>query len=257
VPETTTTPDPAATCTAYAAELSDLLTAIADSLTAGADIAAALTDGTLSSEDAVDDLEALAEDFDELGAALAALGTPPEPMAEAAAVVAQAIEVFAQSYERQAQGARDEDQAAIDEGVLLLDRGSSLLAGFGDALRPCDGGEGDDVLATPAENDVEVFLRTAEILLADTPYDGLGSEVLVAGAQAACLGLAEGGVEEAIRRAIAETPAEGAPFLADEQSLALILVTRGVPLWCPQLVDDEAAYTDEVVSTIVDIFFEE
>lgn len=114
-------------------------------------------------------------------------------------------------------------------------------------------------LATPDEFDLTVFFRLAESVLTatDSPYAGTDPDVLVASAQASCLVLLAGGdVRSAIEAAIEASPVAGQPFGAEEQQLVLLVVTRGVALWCPGVVDDEEAFTSEVISTVVDVFFD-
>lgn len=112
-------------------------------------------------------------------------------------------------------------------------------------------------LAELDEIDVTVYRRLAESVLASSAYSGMTPEELVAAGQAPCRVLLAGGdLREAIAASIAASPAAGQPFGAEEQTLALLLVTRGAVLWCPDVIDDEEAFKTEVIATIVDVFFE-
>ena len=102
-----------------------------------------------------------------------------------------------------------------------------------------------------------VFHRVAETLLRGGPYEGLDPDVLDEGSQAACLVLLAGGdIRTAIESALEATPAAGQLSGSDETNLVLILVTSGVPVWCPDVIDDDEAFTAEVITTIGDILAE-
>ena len=115
------------------------------------------------------------------------------------------------------------------------------------------------VLATPEEFDLTVFFRLAESLLTATnsAYAGTTPEVLTESAHASCRVLLAGGdVRSAIEAAIEASPLAGQPFGSQEQQFVLLVVTRGGALWCPDVITDQEAFTSEVISTLVDVFFD-
>ena len=252
--------EPAAACDAFAAGLADLLGAAAAELESGAAVAADLAAGVVTASEGAEELLSIAQAFSNLAVGVEELGDPPPQMATAAELAADSFELFESAYESQARGAADGDGALIDEGVELLGEGAALLRELSTAIGDCAASDADappSTLATPDETALTVFHKTAEILLRDSAYEGTDEAVLDAAAQAACVALLAGGdVEAAVGAAIAASPANGQTFGSDEQNLVLILVTRGVPLWCPDAVDDQDVFTAEVISTIMNIFFE-
>ncbi len=274
-PTTTTTvpaAEPVAACQAYVDALSGLLGSTADHLQTGATITAQLVDGTLPEADAAPQFSAVSGEFALLVEALLALGEPPAAVVPATALVGESLDSFQAAFDLQAQAAATGDAALIDQGVAALEQGSALLEQVPDALPNCSAAAEpppptDDPapdpdpppaeLATPSETDLTVFFRLAEALLADSAYLGTPPETLTAASQAACTVLLSGGdVRTTIEAAIAVLPVAGQPFGADEQQLVLLVVTRGAPLWCPSAIADEEVFSDEVISTIVDLFFE-
>ncbi len=257
--EVTTTTVPAAlTCQAYVEQLGDLLLATADQLLAGADVTGELVAGTLSESEASDSLAALSTAFAELSERLVELGAPPDQALAAAEYLGQGLERFESAYDLQSQGAALGDQALIDQGTAELDAGAALLGQITDAPPDCAAPpDPGTALATPDEFDLTVFFRLADSLLASTAYAGTAPEVLTESAQAACRVLLAGDdIRSAIEASIEASPLAGQPFGGHEQSFVLLVVTRGVELWCPGVIGDEEAFRSEVTSTIVDVFFD-
>lgn len=267
---TTTAPeppaDPAEACRSYVGELAGVLETTAAILDEGAVTVTQLEDGTLPIDEGSIRLASLADGFAGLTQQLIDLGEPPAESAAAAALVGEALELFESAATKQSQGATG-DAALLDEGAAELDAGAALLSEVPAVLPDCaavgtpDGGAepGSTELATPSDTDLTVFFRLAESLFESTgsPYLGTSEAVLTESAQAACRVLLAGGsVREAIDATIASSPVAGQTFGAPEQQYVLLAVTRGAALWCPSVVADEAAFSDEVISTIVDVFFE-
>ena len=252
---------PVAACEGYVDEMAGLLTDAAEQLGDGAAISGALADGTLSEAAAVSQLEAVADEFGLLVERFVELGDAPTVAAPLSNLVGGSLVLFESAYDHQAQGAATGDAALIDEGITELADGEALLIEVSDVVPDCaTAGEAAPVpteFATPSETDLTVFFRLAGSLMGTGSYAETPPESLVAGAQASCdVLLAGGDVRSAIEAAVAASPAAGQPFGADEQNLVLLMVTRGANLWCPSVVGDEKAFTSEVTSTIVDIFFE-
>jgi len=255
--------DPVETCQRYVGGLSDVLLAASDQLIEGSGVAGQLADGSLTESAASPLFAAISVELAQITAQLLDLGDPPEPARPAAELIAQSLARFTAGYELQAQGAAAGDATLIDDGSDGLEAGDALLAQVSETLPECanvstsDGGTQE--LATPEEFDLTVFFRTADSLLSatDSPYAGTAPEVLVESAQASCRVLLAGGdIRTALEAAIAESPAAGQPFGSEEQQYVLFVVTRGVALWCPDAVADQDAFTAEVISTIVDVFFD-
>ena len=263
-PESATTEaTPADACATYVGQLGELLSATADQLQAGATITGQVVDGTLSESDAAEQLAAISKEFADLTQRLFEFGEPPVQAIPPTALLGESLELFESAFDLQAQGAAAGDQALIDQGVADIDVGAVLIGQIPDALPDCtapqDPGTVPAEFATPEESDLTVFFRLAESLLATTEsaYVGTEPEVLVEAAQASCRVLLAGGdIRSAIEAAIAASPAAGQPFGSDEQQFVLLVVTRGAVLWCPDVITDEEAFKSEVISTIVDVFFE-
>jgi len=267
---TATSPEPTTTeatlgnaCATYVGQLGELLSATADQLQAGATITGQVVDGTLSESDAAEQLAAISNEFADLTQRLFEFGEPPVQAIPPTALLGESLEMFESAFDLQAQGAAAGDQALIDQGVVALDAGAVLIGQIPDALPDCtapqDPGTAPAEFITPEESDLTVFFRLAESLLATTEsaYVGTEPEVLVEAAQASCRVLLAGGdIRSAIEAAIAASPAAGQPFGSDEQQFVLLVVTRGAVLWCPDVIADEEAFKSEVISTIVDVFFE-
>lgn len=258
---TTTAPDPEAACRAWFGVLSEVLDDTAVALGDGGDASLRLLEGTLSESDAAVEFVAISERFVELGADLAALGEPPVSAAPAATLVRDSLELFHSAYELTSRGAADGDDGLIDQGAARIEEGANLLGQVPDAIPDCSALAATDTsaaeLAVPAEVDLTVYFRVAESVLGRTAYAGIEEAVLVAGAQAACAELLAGGdVRSAVEAAIAASPVADRELGAEEQTLVLLMVTRGSPLWCPSAVADPDAFGDEVASAIVDIFFD-
>ena len=260
---TTTEATPANACATYVDQLGELLSAAADQLQAGATIAGQVAEGTLSETDATEQLAAISTAFADLTQRLLELDEPPVQAIPPTALLGESLELFESAYDLQAQGAAAGDQALIDQGVLDIDAGAILIGQIPDALPDCttpqDPGAAPAELATPDEFDLTVFFRLTESLLTttDSAYVGTEPDVLVEAAKASCRVLLAGGdIRSAIDAAIAASPVAGQPFGSDEQQFVLLVVTRGAALWCPDVITDEEAFSSEVISTIVDVFFE-
>ena len=265
-PTAETTPvtvDPVTACQAYVENVADLLGAASEQLLAGADVSRRLGNETLSEADAAPLFAAIASEFQTMTDRLIALGKPPAPTVEAGALVSESLELFTSAYEAQAQGAELGDGTLIDKGTLDINAGAELLSQVTDALPDC--ASGGDAAATstefavPDETSLTIFVRLAESLLrtTDSPYKGTSLEVLTESAHASCRVLLAGGdVRSAIEASIAASPLADQTFAAAEQQYVLLVVTRGAELWCPNVVTDKEAFTAEVITTLVDVFFD-
>ena len=275
-PEPTPIPEPAPTadptpvtvapvtaCQVYVESLGDLLSAASEQLLAGADVSRQLGNETLSEADTAPLFAAIASEFQTMTDRLIALGEPPAPTADAGALVSESLELFTSAYEAQAQGAELGDGTLIDKGTLGINAGAELLSQVTDALPDCTSG-GDAAatsteFAVPDETSLTIFVRLAESLLrtTDSPYEGTSLDVLTQSAHASCRVLLAGGdVRSAIEASIAASPLANQTFGAAEQQYVLLVVTRGAELWCPTVVTDKEAFTAEVITTLVDVFFD-
>ena len=260
---TLTATDRVGECQRYVRVLGVLLQSTSVYLVDGAAIAGQLADGSLAESDATGQLAAISVALAEVAAQLWDLGDPPDQARPATQLVGESLALFTSAYDLQAQGAAAGDAALIDEGSAELEAGDALLGQLSDVLPDCAlaaaSDPGPQALATPEEFDLTVFFRTAESLLSatDSPYAGTAPEVLVGSAQASCRALLAGGdIRTALEAAIAESPAAGQPFGSEEQQYVLFVVTRGAALWCPDVITDQDAFIAEVISTIVDVFFD-
>ncbi len=264
LPTTTTTGpvDPVAACESYVAGLRELLLDGAEQLEAGAAINGDVADGTLSEADAVPQFEAVADEFGLLIERFVELGEAPTVAAPLSKLVGDSLVLFESAHDHFAQAAASGDGELIEAGSAELADGEALMIEVLDVVPDCGSAGATTAttteLATPSETDLTVFYRLAESVLATGSYAGTPPESLVAGAQASCEVLLAGGdIRSAIEAAIAASPVAGQPFGASEQTLVLLVVTRGANLWCPSVVGDEDAFASEVGTTIVDIFIEE
>lgn len=255
--------DPVVACLSWLDDLGGLLLDSADLLVDGADLTGELAAGTLTEPDAAPLFAGLSDSFAILGERLVALGVPPESTREVTALFGQQLAAYGAAYDLWSQGAAAGDDALIDAGVSELDRGADLLEQISVSLPDCSIGEGAPSgpvdFAVPEEQALTIFFRTAESVFSatDSPYAATTDDVLTASAQASCRVLLDGGdMRAAIEAAIAASPLAGQPFGAPEQQYVLFVVTRGAELWCPTAVGDSEAFSDEVISTIVDVFFD-
>lgn len=251
---------PVEVCDRYVAELAGLLTAMAAELESGAAIVGELAAGTMTEGVGAGELAAVSEEFGVLADRFADLGSPPPDAVSVAGLVGESLDLFATAYDLQAQGAETGDGALVDQGTTLLRDGAARLGQVPAAMPDCalaGSVPAPAEFATPEDFDLTVFFRLADSLLGLTGYDGTSPETLTESAQAACRVLLDGGdLRTAIEAAIAASPLAGQPFGADEQQFVLLVVTRGAPLWCPSVITDEEAFRSEVISTIVDVFFD-
>ncbi len=255
--------DPAATCAASLGQLGELLAISADLLLDGVDLTGELVDGTLTESDAAPLLAELSDGFATLEERLARLGVPPDSTRDVTALFEQQLAAYVAAYDLQSQGAATGDAALIDAGADELVRAADLSEQIAASMPDCSTAgtapTGPTDFAVPEEQALTIFFRLAEstFTATDSPYAGTTEDVLVASAQASCRVLLDGGdTRAAIEAAIAASPVAGQSFGAAEQQYVLLVVTRGVDLWCPGAVGDVEAFTEDVISTIVDVFFD-